>query len=159
MKYKETFEYKLAKLFVDQQDLLEGKYYTDGDKFFFRCSSTLSLPVDFEENYLPIEDYLDHSCDFDFEINESLWEEYLSSRKYGKGDFTRAWVEAEGEEFENDGSIPNWVSSHHWSEILNFARDHKDYSKIIEEVENDHHDNCIGFVIEAILQTPKKVEI
>ncbi len=153
--YKNSFKYQLAQAFVEQEtQLFEGTYFTNGEDFFLMTPSTISIPIDFESEYIPIDEDLDQDNIYDFEIDQTLWEDYLQSKQYGYSYIIRAWLEATGEELEDNGDIPYWVNEQFCSDIINFARDTEVFSKIIEEIEEEHFDNCVGFVYESVLEKP-----
>lgn len=60
-----------------------------------------------------------------------------------------AYLESEGESFEENGDIPEWVCN---LDVINFARDYSDeWQKQIEEHENLAYSAAISFALSEIL--------
>ena len=66
-----------------------------------------------------------------------------------KREMIAAFLEDQGEEFEANGDIPNWVSM---SEVIAFAVSHsEEWQKQIEEIESNAREEAIAFALSEIL--------
>lgn len=59
-----------------------------------------------------------------------------------------AYLDAEGEEFEENGDIPEWVSC---SEVVAFARNCEEWAELLEGIESDAHEAAVSFAISEFL--------
>lgn len=63
--------------------------------------------------------------------------------------FVAAYLEAEGEEFEENGDIPEWVRR---GEVIGFARGHsEEWAELLEKIEDQAHAQAIEFALSEFL--------
>lgn len=146
----QEFRKSLAMAFIKENhpnNNLDGWHYADpinGDIYFYERSQSHCV----KDGLQPIEMFFDPTHDYNPVVD---WDIADIDSHYRK--MVAAYLEEQGEEFEENGDIPDWVDRANVVEACSYMNE---FSEMIEKIEKDNLENCILFFQESIL---KEIEI
>jgi hypothetical protein len=142
----QEFRKSLAETFIKENhpnNNLEGWHYADpenGTIYFYERGQN----HDMKEGLVPIELFFDPTNDYDPLVD---WDIPDIDSHYRK--MVAAYLEEQGEEFEENGDIPEWVDR---ADVVEACSYMDEFSPMIEKIEKENYDNCVQFFQDSILE-------
>ena len=156
---------QIAETFIKATlDLIENRYYTDGEDIIFWCQNN---PRDLDDRFFPISYCFNDYYSYELETD---WSERLEEKNLGLAelieDYIRATSEDEKQTRDESGEVFDWVLDLE-DLAIDWASKSEQYHAVIAEIQQEERERLIDWAeescdidaakdmaVEAILQCP-----